>query len=100
MRSVLAGPYTWTIAAGTAGWRAYTLPAAVDIAANTVYVVSISNSTDQYYAEQIHGFDAPIVNGHLHADKASGVAGGLGAMPTYTWLNTNYFRDVVFVPKQ
>ncbi len=43
--SVVAGPYTWTITSGTAGWKEYTLPASLSITANTDYIVSVSNST-------------------------------------------------------
>jgi hypothetical protein len=48
---------------------------------------------------EICGFNAPIVNGHLHTYVGSGVfTTVLGTMPTSTWSNTNYFRDVVFTP--
>jgi hypothetical protein len=96
--SLLAGPYTWTISQGTEGWKTFALPTAVQIAANTDYIVAISNSSDRYYAEAMGGFDLLIVNGPLHTYSGSGVYGLVqGAMPTSTWQNTNYFRDVVFV---
>ena len=99
--TLVAGPYTWNISSGTVGWKAFTLPAPLAIAANTAYIVAVTNSSDGYYAEQVHGFDAPIVNGHLHTYVGSGVyTDTLGMMPTLTWENTNYFRDVVFVPQQ
>lgn len=96
--SLLAGPYTWSISPGTEGWKTFALPAAVQIAANTDYIVAISNSSsDRYYAEAVNGFDAAIVNGHLHTYAGSGVYGVVeGAMPASTWQNTNYFRDIVF----
>lgn len=98
--TVLAGPYTWDISSGTAGWKIFTLPTPLEIAANTDYIVAISNSKDWWYAEQIHGFDAPIVNGNLHTYVSSGVYSDIsGTMPTEIWENTNYFRDVVFVPQ-
>jgi hypothetical protein len=100
--AVLAGPYTWNIPSGTEGWKTFKLSTPyqpLDITANTDYIVAVSNSSDRYYAEQSHGFDAPIVNGNLHTYVGSGVyASSLGAMPTLTWENSNYFRDVVFVP--
>jgi hypothetical protein len=96
--TLLAGPFTWNIAPGTSGWKTFTLPTAVSIPANTDYIVAISNSSDKYYAEQNHGFDTAIVNGNLHTYVGSGVwTSTSGAMPTLTWQNTNYFRDVVFV---
>jgi hypothetical protein len=98
--TLLAGPYTWNITSGTEGWKAFTLPAALSITANTDYIVAVANSSDQYYAEQEQGFATPIVNGHLHTYVGSGVYGTvMGAMPTSIWNNTNYFRDIVFAPQ-
>jgi hypothetical protein len=98
--SVMAGPYTWNISSGTEGWKTFTLPTPLDIAANTDYVVAVSNSSDRYYAERTHGFDAAIVNGDLHTYVGSGVyATTTGTFPTLKWQNTNYFRDVLFVKK-
>jgi len=95
--TLVAGPYTWTITAGTEGWKTFTLAAPLAITANTDYIVDISNSSDRYYAEQTQGLSSPIVNGHLHTYVGSGVyTTSLGTMPTSTWLNTNYFRDIVF----
>jgi len=97
--ALLAGPYTWNIASGTSGWRAFTLPTPLVITANTDYIVTVSNSNDHYYAAQDLGFDTPIVNGHLHTYTGSGVYTDiLGTMPTLTWQNSNYFRDIVFIP--
>lgn len=99
-QTLVAGPFTWNITQGTAGWQGFTLPTAVTIAASTDYVVTVSTGSDHYYAEQPQGFAAPIVNGHLHTYAGSGVYGEtLGVMPTSTWSNTNYFRDVVFTPQ-
>ena len=103
--TLIGGPYTWNIPSGTAGWKTVTLPppplppAPVSIEANTNYIVAISNSNvDRNYAEQLHGLDAPITNGNLHALAGGGVwTDALGTMPTSVWQNTNYFRDVVFV---
>jgi hypothetical protein len=98
-QTVVAGPYSWTVPSGSTGWKTFTLPAPLAITANTDYIVAVSNSSDRYYASQIGGFDAPIVNGHLHTYTGSGVYSTvLGAMPTSTWNNSNYFRDIVFSP--
>ncbi len=97
--AVVAGPYTWNFSSGNAGWKSFTLPAPLSITANTDYTVSVSNSSDRYYAGQLNGFDAPIVNGHVSTYTGSGVYSTiLGTMPTLIWNNTNYFRDVVFAP--
>lgn len=95
----VAGPYTWNISPGTEGWKTFSLQPALHIDANTDYIVAVSNSSDRYYAEQPHGFDAPIANGALHTYVGSGVyTDVVGAMPAFNWSNTNYFRDVIFQP--
>ncbi len=95
--ALAAGPYTWNISPGTEGWKTLSLQPALQIDANVDYIVAVSNSSDHYYAEQSHGFDAPIANGPLHTYIGSGVyTDVLGAMPVFNWSNTNYFRDVVF----
>ncbi len=97
--TVEAGPYTWTIASGTEGWKEFTLPTPLAITANTDYIVAVSNSTDQWYAATGNGFGVPITNGNLITYTGSGVfTTSLGTMPTSTYNNGNYFRDVVFVP--
>lgn len=99
-QTVVSGSHTWNIPSGSAGWKSFTLPAPLNITANTDYIVSISNSSDRYYASQQNGFNASIVNGHLHTYQGSGVYSTLlGTMPTSIWNNTNYFRDVQFVPQ-
>lgn len=96
--TLVGGPYTWNLS-GSAGWKTLTLPTpGVAVAANTNYVVAISNGPDRYYAEQPNGLDATITNGNLHAVAGGGVwTNAIGTMPTQVWQNTNYFRDVVFV---
>ena len=71
--ALIGGPFTWTITSGTAGWKTLTLPAPVHVNANTNYVVAISNGPDRNYAEQLHGLDATITNGNLHAVAGGGV---------------------------
>lgn len=98
--AVVSGPYTWQFQAGLAGWKTFTLPQPLTVSANTEYIVSVSNSNDRYYAAQLNGLASPIVNGHLRATAGSGVwTDAMGSMPTNVWQNSNYFRDVVFVPQ-
>ena len=82
------------------GWREFILPTALSVAANEDYIVSITNSsTDKVYAFAENGYGSPIVNGHLVTYAGSGVySGTLGTMPTATYGQRNYFRDVVFIP--
>lgn len=94
----IAGPYTWNITSGTAGWNIFTLPAPLNIYANTDYIVCVSNSTDKWWPRTAYGFNNPINNGNLITYTGSGVySTTLGTMPTTVSQNNNYFRDVVFV---
>lgn len=103
-KKLIAGPYDWDVQAGTTGWQEFVLPNAVNIQANTEYVVSVSNNADtKYYAqgtEAENSFASPINN----RDLVTYAKGGLwsrnkGDMP-YNQVNTNYFRDVVFVTEE
>lgn len=96
--TLIAGPFSWTISSGTAGWQVFILPVPVDITANTDYILSVS--TDNYYASTQHGFDSPINTGNLATYAGSGVySASKGSMPTLSWSNSNYFRDIIFVAK-
>ena len=98
--TVVSGPFTWNFSSGSAGWKTFALPQPLTISANNEYIVAVSNSSDQYYAAQLHGLDFPLVNGHLKTSAGSGVwSDAMGSMPTNVWQNTNYFRDVIFVPQ-
>jgi len=102
---LVAGPLDWNVS-GVGGWKELALPLPPllgwepwHIAANTQYIIAISNGPDRYYAEGVGGFNAPINNCNLHTFVGSGVYSDvLGSMPTSVWNNTNYFRDIVFDP--
>ncbi|WP_437318288.1 DUF4082 domain-containing protein [Sorangium sp. So ce385] len=92
--------HTWNIPGGTAGWKEFTLPAPVRVAANRTYTISVSTSGDHWYAATNGGFNAPIVNGDLVTEVGSGVYGtSVGQRPWMVYKNSNYFRDVVFEPE-
>ena len=96
--TLLSGPHSWSITAGSTGWKVFTLPSALSITANTDYIVAVSTSTDKYYAASSHGFDSPINNGNLDTYMGSGLFNTtLGVIPNSVYQNCNYFRDVVFV---
>jgi len=80
------------------GWQQQPLPAAVPIQANTTYVVSANIGSR--YPFTSGGLASSIVNGDLSsvADGNNGVFGKAGVFPTQSFNNSNYFRDVVFVP--
>jgi len=94
--TVIAGPYAWTFPSGTTGWKEFTLPTPVVIEGNTDYIVAVTNGTDQWYYGTEGAFNSPVNNGPLVTYVGSGVyTTTLGAMPTQTWNNCNYYRDVV-----
>lgn len=98
--SIIAGPFEWNISAGTEGWQSYTLPKAVNIDAETLYVATVSNNsgflkfplTNKYFA-------SPDPNSIFNVYNASGVFGvGSDTFPENTFDARTYYRDVVFVP--
>jgi len=94
--AVIAGPYAWTFPSGTTGWKEFTLPTPVVIEGNTDYIIDVTNGTDQWYFGTEGAFNSPINNGPFVTYVGSGVyTTTLGAMPTQTWNNCNYYRDVV-----
>lgn len=97
--NLVAGPYYWNFAPGNAGWKEYPLPSPIGISANEDYIVSVSNSNDKYYSVAAQGFNQPIFNGYLMTYAASGIySSELGTMPFLKTENSNYFRDIVFLP--
>ena len=100
-KTIVAGPYEWDVPAGITGWQEFELPTPVSVTAGKDYVVAVSNNaTTKYYAQGTNtdnSFTAPINN----RDLVTYAKGGLwsrkaGDMP-YNKVNTNYFRDVVFI---
>jgi len=84
-------------AESASGWQTQQLPTALALQSNTTYVISVS--TNKYYAVTQGGLTAAIVNGDIRsvADGNDGVYGNPGTFPTNSYLNSNYFCDVVFV---
>jgi len=67
------------------------------ITANTEYVVSV-NTGNSFYVATDSGLAQQISNQHLSSIvNNNGVYGTPGVFPTASWLNSNYFRDVLFV---
>ncbi len=94
--TLVAGPYSWSFAAGTEGWKEFTLPEPAVIEGNTDYIIAVTNGTDQWYFCTEGAFSSPIKNGPFVTYAGSGVfTTTLGAMPDQTWNNSNYYRDVI-----
>ena len=81
------------------GWQAQALTSPLAIQANTTYVVSVN--VNRYYVATGRGLASAVVNGDLSsvADGANGVYGNSGVFPNNSYNNTNYFRDISFVPQ-
>jgi hypothetical protein len=79
------------------GWKTQALATPLNITAGTQYVVSVN--TVVRYAATTSGFSSAISNGGLTAPVGAGIFNGTpGSFPTASYSNTNYFRDVVFIP--
>ncbi|MDP9375356.1 MAG: DUF4082 domain-containing protein, partial [Chloroflexota bacterium] len=90
---------TVTFANETAsGWQQQDLEKPVPIQADTTYIVSVN--ANGHFARTVEGLTDAVVNGDLRslADGANGLYGPPGKPPTNAYQNSNYFRDVVFVP--
>jgi hypothetical protein len=80
------------------GWQQQTLGTPLAIQANTPYVVSV-NTGGKLYADTNYGLQTQIVNGTLYSIVGdNGLFGAPGSFPTNSYQDSNYFRDVVFVP--
>jgi hypothetical protein len=80
------------------GWQTQNLASPLSIAANTEYTVSV-NTGNTYYVATDSGLASQVSNGHLKSVVGNnGVFGPVGSKPTQSWQDSNYFRDVVFVP--
>ena len=99
---VVGGPYTINFY-GLRGWCSYELPVPVKLKAKTNYTISVSTGTDanKSYAKienilKIGGNNQK----HLSYDKGAGVySTTLGSCPNKVKDNTNYFRDIEFMPE-
>lgn len=88
-----------TFASETAsGWQVQPLDTPLNVQANTTYTVSVNIGL--YYPFTLSGLATQITNGNIQsvADGNNGVYGNSGTFPTFSYQNSNYFRDVVFVP--
>jgi hypothetical protein len=79
------------------GWQVQNLATPLAVVANTEYTVSV-NTGNTYYVATNNGLSSGITSGSLQSPAGGGVYGPLGSKPNLTWQNSNYFRDVVFVP--
>lgn len=81
------------------GWQEQALTTPRPIEGATQYVVSVN--VHRYFPDTLNGLAAPAVS---NGDLTAVVGGGLyntvvGQYPQSSYMNGNYFRDVVFVPE-
>jgi hypothetical protein len=79
------------------GWQQQNLSAPLSIAANTEYIVTV-NTGNTYYVTTNQGLATQIASGSLRTMVGNN---GIFRQTGYgwtSWQNSNYFRDVVFVP--
>jgi hypothetical protein len=82
------------------GWQQANFSSAVNIAANTTYVISYLAPKGYYACDQNYSW-ATLSAAPLHVSGAApGVFayGSAGTFPTGTWNGSNYWVDLVFVP--
>jgi len=68
-QTLMGDTYYWNFTPGTPGWKEFSIPG-VHINANTEYIVSISTSSDHYFAARQYFFDVGQSDGNLYADLA------------------------------
>jgi len=98
------GAVTFTGESAT-GWQQATFATPVPITAGTTYVVSYYAPVGRYAADESFFAAGGVDRPPLHAltngqDGPNGVYryGTGGGFPTLTWLSSNYWVDVTFVP--
>ncbi|MBN2613905.1 MAG: DUF4082 domain-containing protein, partial [Bacteroidales bacterium] len=92
--SLYAGPYIWNFASGVNGWREYTFPSPIEVDAGSRYIISITNGPDMNYVRSEH-FLASAEG--LYVRYLRGLYSmNLGEVPSQAYLNSSYFRDIVF----
>jgi hypothetical protein len=79
------------------GWQQQALVDPLIVQPNTTYLVSVN--VGSRYPTSLNALTSSIVNGDISsvADGNNGVFGNPFALPTGSYQNSNYFRDIVFV---
>ena len=79
------------------GWKESYLATPLIVAANTFYRVSVNAINGYPYA--IQDFNFAISRGHISAPINAGTFNTTsGNFPNSSFNNSNYFRDIVFIP--
>lgn len=78
------------------GWQEQALSTPLSIQANTTYIVSVNSNS--HFPITFNELGTSVSNGDLAsiADGNNGVFGAPDSLPTSSYRNSNYYRDVVF----
>jgi hypothetical protein len=78
------------------GWQQQALATPLSITAGTTYVVTV-NTGANYYVATVSGLATQKSSANLRTIVGqNGVFGPVGSLPTQSWNDSNYFRDIVF----
>lgn len=81
----------------SSGWQQQYLTTPLSIAASTLYRVSVNAING--YPFNIQDFSSVYNKGNISTPISAGVFGsGSGTFPNSSFNNTNYFRDILFIP--
>ena len=80
------------------GWQQVNFSTEVAITAGTTYVISYHTNVGHYSQTQSY-FSSPLNSGYLHVPANGGVYRyGTSGLPNQTYMASNYWVDVLFVP--
>jgi Domain of unknown function (DUF4082) len=79
------------------GWQQQALSTPLNIQANIIYIVSVNIIS--YFPITLDELTSSVVNGDLSsvADGNNAVFGSPNTLPTNSFRNSNYYRDIVFL---
>ncbi len=85
-----------TFSTGGTGWQSANFATAVAVTAGTTYVAAYY-APDGHYSADLNFFAQPVVNKPLASVNPGSVYLYGDGFPTQTYMNTNYYVDVLFV---
>lgn len=82
----------------SSGWQEQALSTPVNISAESFYRASVNSINGAWFTT--NGFNSDIRNLNLIAPVGAGIyaSAGVGNFPNTVFNNSNYFRDIVFIP--
>lgn len=97
--TIIAGPYTWTLDLNTTGWQEFTLPEAIEVAADIKYAAVVSNNGK--FMSAIHGwFDNNSPLSDMFVWYQRGWSWDKDTLPNNWNGGGTYLVDVIFVTEK